>query len=406
MGFYVTEIWNANQPLQFSDLYAPWWATHELLLHGRDPYTPTVAHEIQTVIYGEPISGNYPDDPESMGGGFAYPLIVALLMAPTVWIPFPVVRELFLGLCPAIILVSLRLWLNALRWKLDLFESVTLSFLALGSYPALQVIKLQNLSVLAACLIAAGLACIAANRLVFAGILLSIATFKPQFVVLLIPWLALWAIGDWRRRSSLAWSFIGSMTVLAMATELLLTNWPASFFKVAVAYRKYTYGHSLFDIWLTQRGGLFAAIVIVMIVGALCWKYRLVSALKAPFFLVCSLVLAATLLIIPTIEPHAQLLLFPGMLFLWHYRRPIWANGKVHRLLFVSVLCLTGWEWGAAFGLTLVSIWMPRTRLLSWWMFPLYTSPVLPLGVLLSLGFSLRANGLRASLGTERNQPG
>src|SRR5882762_4157354 len=54
MWFYVTHIWAAGQSSQFTDLYAPWWGSHEVLLHGRNPYTPAVAHDIHFVIYGAP----------------------------------------------------------------------------------------------------------------------------------------------------------------------------------------------------------------------------------------------------------------------------------------------------------------------------------------------------------------
>jgi hypothetical protein len=389
MWFYVTWIWAANQSPRFSDLYAPWWATHELLLHGRNPYTPAVAQEIQTVIYGAPIYSAYSGDPQAIGGGFAYPLFVVFLMAPTAWIPFPVVREIFFWSTPAIILLSLGLWLYALRWRIRPLELLTISVFALGSYPALQAMKLQNLSVVAACLVAGGLAGIVANRLILAGILLSIATFKPQCVVILIPWLALWTIGRWRERRWLAWSFLGGMALLLTSSEILLRGWTADFLKVVIAYRRYTYGHSLLDIWFSTHGEPFVAIAFWLVVMVLCSKYLLVSAQGMPFFLVCCLVLASTLVVIPTIEPHAQLLLLPCALVLVRCQNFIWESGRLHRLLFTAAACLLGWEWIAAFGLTLAAIWLPQRTLVGWWMLPLYTSPLVPLGMLLSCGFLL-----------------
>src|SRR5205085_11189765 len=134
--------------------------------------------------------------------------------------PFPIVREISTWLCPAIIFLSLKLWLYAMDWEVRRFKLLIISLFVLGSYPSLQGMKLQNLSVLAACLIAGGIACVVTSRLVIAGILLSAATFKPQFVVLLIVWLALWTSGDWRTRRSLAWSFLASSAVLLSGTEL------------------------------------------------------------------------------------------------------------------------------------------------------------------------------------------
>ncbi len=398
MWFYVTWIWAANQLPQFSDLYAPWWATHELLLHGRNPYTPAVAQEIQTVIYGAPIYGAYAGDPQAMSGGLAYPLFAVFLMAPTARVPFPVVQKIFLWSSPAIILLSLGLWLYALRWRIHPLELLTISMFVLGSYPALQVMKLQNLSVVAACLVAGGLACIVANRLGLAGILLSIATFKPQFVVILVPWLGLWTIARWRERRSLAWGFLGGMAVLLAGSEILLRGWTADFLRVAIAYRKYTYGHSLIDIWFSTHGEPFVAIAFCLGVIVLCSKYLLAPAQGMPFFLVCCLVLAATLVVIPTIEPHAQLLILPCALVLVRYRNFIWEGGRLHRLLFVATVCLFGWEWIAALGLTLAAIWLPHRTLVGWWMLPLYTSPLLPLAMLLSCGFLLGTGKLSGTV--------
>ena len=83
MGYYVTYIWSANQPAHFSDLYAQWWTAHELFLHGRQPYTLAIAREIQTMIYGAPVSATNTGDPSELSGGFAYPLYVVFLMWPT-----------------------------------------------------------------------------------------------------------------------------------------------------------------------------------------------------------------------------------------------------------------------------------------------------------------------------------
>ena len=87
MAFYVAEIWSVNQPSDFTDFYAPWWGALELLLHHRNPYSPAVAHEIQTVIYGAPSSTSI-DDPSNIEGGFAYPPYTALLLWPTVYLSF------------------------------------------------------------------------------------------------------------------------------------------------------------------------------------------------------------------------------------------------------------------------------------------------------------------------------
>src|SRR5580692_5839446 len=95
MSFYAVKIWSANQPAQFSDLYATWWATHELFLHGRNPYSPALAHEIQTAIYGVPSKLSL-DDPAGIAGGFAYPPYAVFLAWPTIFMSFHTAQRVFI----------------------------------------------------------------------------------------------------------------------------------------------------------------------------------------------------------------------------------------------------------------------------------------------------------------------
>jgi hypothetical protein len=389
MWYYVTHVWSVGQPAQFSDLYARWWGAHELLLHHRDPYSPAVTREIQIVIYGAPVAPSHPSDAAELAGGFAYPIYVAFLMWPTLHLAFPAVQALFVCLFVVLTLVSLWLWLYALRWRLPAAKLLILAVFTFGTFPVLQGLKLQNLSLLVAFLVASAMASVSADHLVVAGLLLAGATIKPQFVILLIPWLALWTMGDWRRRQRLVWSFLAATSVLVLGGEALAPGWISRFLSVAQAYRRYTYGHSLLDVWFTQRIGSVVGVVLVLVVLVLCWRYRSDPAQSSRFFLASCLVLATTLVVIPTLEPHAQLLLLPGFLFLLRYGCRIWRSGKVARLFFVATWILLGWPWVAAFGMMLAAIWLPAGTLLRFWALPLYTSPLLPFGMLVVLGWLL-----------------
>src|ERR1700690_109838 len=75
-----------------SDLYPRWVGARELLLHGRDPYSAEVAREIQTGYYGRVLDGSRRDDPKDQQG-FAYPVYVVFALAPTVTLPFAIVRD-------------------------------------------------------------------------------------------------------------------------------------------------------------------------------------------------------------------------------------------------------------------------------------------------------------------------
>jgi len=385
MQFYVAKIWSANQPPYFTDLYAPWWGAHELLLHGRSPYAPEVAHEIQTEIYGAPAVAADSSDPATISGGFAYPVYAVLLLWPAAHLSFSTVQTLFLCFSVPALGAGLALWLRAFRFRPPLSQGLAAAFFALGSFPALQAIKLQNLSLIAALFIAATLALIASDHLILAGMFLAVSSFKPQFVVLLIPWLILWSLSDWRRRGALAWSFAASALSLIAAGELLLPGWIRGFLQVVAAYRHYTFGHSLLDLWFTPSVAPVASAVLVLATFAFCWRYRRLPANSPRFIITTSLMLAMTLLIIPTLAPHAQLLLLPGFLCLMRYRSVLWKFGRLARLVLVASWLLLAWPWAAAAGLMVVAVRTPIVALLRWWQVPLYTSPILPVGVLLAL---------------------
>lgn len=389
MLYYVIQIWSYGQPPQFNDLYAPWWGAHELLLHRRNPYSPAVAHEIQTVIYGALVNPSA-DDPSGTAGGFAYPPYAALLLWPTVHMSFPAVQRVFFCVSVLVTLLSLVLWLRSLNFRPPPLPWLTIALFVLGSFPVMQGLKLQNLSLIAAAFLALTVFLLSADHLIPAGIFLAASTFKPQLTVALIPWLMLWTFSDWRHRRSLAWSFLLTMLLFVLASEWLMPGSISSFLHIVSAYRHYTYGHSLLDVWFNRTSGPTASAILLLIILALAWRDRSESANSTRFIWVISLLLAATVIVIPTLAPHAQLLLLPAFLsLLQNHSSLLKSNSKV-RLVLVATWTLLAWPWIAAFALLAGALHYPAVKLQAFWEIPLYTSPVLPLAVLLAAGCLLR----------------
>jgi hypothetical protein len=386
MAYYVAEIWSANQPPHFNDFYAPWWGAHELLLHGRNPYAPQVAHEIQTVIYGAPETSTSADDRSSIAGGFAYPPYAALLVWPTLHLSFSCAQKVFLFVSGVLTLLSIALWLRALGIRVTPLRWITIVLFALGSFPALQAFQLGNLSLIASALITITVVLTTKDHLVLAGIFLAASTFKPQFTIVLIPWFVLWILGDWRRRRTMASSFCAAMFLLIAVSEWLVSDWIHRFFSIVSAYRHYTYGHSLLDVWFTPTWGPVVAGCVLLVVLALCGRQRSRSADSRRFLLITSLVLAATVVVIPTLAPHAQLLLLPGIFCLFRDRTLVRSSVPIGKLALAAIWCLLAWPWIAAFGLLLASSRYNTHLLLGYWEVPVYTSPLLPLAVLVGLG--------------------
>src|SRR5246127_2885168 len=194
-----------------SDLYPRWLGARELLMHGRDPYGSDITREIQAGYYGRAIDPGRPNDPKDQQA-FAYPLYIVFVLAPTVGLPFLVVQRIFLWLLVLLTAVSVPLWLRALGWRLPAAWQLVWIVLVTGCFPAIQGFKLQQLTLLVAALIAASMYCITRRALVWSGVLLALASIKPQLVVLVIAWLCLWLVGNWKERRRLLWSFAAAMT--------------------------------------------------------------------------------------------------------------------------------------------------------------------------------------------------
>src|SRR5882757_8246391 len=140
-----------------SDLYPRWLGARELLLHGRDPYSPEVTREIQEGFYGRVLDPARPEDPKDQEG-FAYPPYVAFYLAPTIQLPFDVVRKGFFWLLVACSVAAVPLWLRVLGWRLPCWGQVGAVILTIGSLPVMQALKLNQITLFVVFLIAAAMA--------------------------------------------------------------------------------------------------------------------------------------------------------------------------------------------------------------------------------------------------------
>src|ERR1700722_1043977 len=106
-----------NRPRgNLSDLYPRWLGARELLRHGRNPYSAEITREVQQGYYGRPLDPARTGDPTDQQG-FAYPVYVVFLLAPSVELPFDAVRIGFRWLLVGLAAASVVLWLKVLRWN-------------------------------------------------------------------------------------------------------------------------------------------------------------------------------------------------------------------------------------------------------------------------------------------------
>jgi Glycosyltransferase family 87 len=361
-----------------SDLYPRWWGAHELLLHGRDPYSDPVTREIQLGYYGRVLDPSRHGDPKDQQG-FAYPLYVVFLLAPTLHLPFPTAQRAFLVLLWVLTGVSIPLWLYALRWRPRREVTAILVILTLGSLPVVQGLKLQQLTLLVAGMLAGCAAAAAAGYFVLAGILLALATIKPQLTWLLVPWLLAWTARDWRRRQRLAWAFGATLLLLVGGAEAILPGWISRFRMAAENYQRYTH-LSVLGFLLTRVGGEITAAALIIFAAWLCWPFLAEAEHSTCFGLSLALVLALTVVIVPMFAPYNQVLLLPALLLLLRHAGQLWQGTPATRVISGVTALLLFWPWIASIALTLRSFVLPAPPLQISWA-PFFGSLMLPIAV-------------------------
>jgi hypothetical protein len=365
-----------------SDLYPRWLGARELLLHGRDPYGADITREIQIGYYGRLLDPARPNDPKDQQA-FAYPLYVVFLLAPTVGLPFPTVHAVFFWLFVVITAASVPLWLQAVGWRISISAKFVWILLTLSCFPAIQGLKLQQLSVLVAALIAGSMSLLARRQFVWAGMLLAVATIKPQLVALPILWLCIWVVGNWRDRQRALWSFAITSAVLVLAGEILLPSWIHEFRAACAAYYQYTGGgKSVLDVALTPTWGRVLSAILVGMFAVFAWRIRRAPEGSAEFQWSFSLALAITLAVIPMFAPYNQLLLIPALMVIVRSIHSLWEKSLLSRFFVVVTALAVFFPFLSAVALVAALFFLPGPTVQNAWGLPFYPSFAIPVTIL------------------------
>jgi len=386
--FYMNHILRAHQLAyaslhhrprgNLSDLYPRWLGARELLRHGQNPYSDEMTRAIQQGYYGRPLDSSRPDDPKDQQG-FAYPVYVVFLLAPTIDLPFDAVLAGFRWLLFALAAASVFLWLYVLRWKAPCRTVLIFIVLLLGWLPMVQGIKLQQLSLLVAGLLAGCGACLAGGWPFCAGVLLALATIKPQLTWPIALWLVAWAVADWRPRRRFVFGFGLALLLLFGGAEWVLPGWLRMFFAAIGQYHQYTQNQSVLVWMFGSIAGRILETLSVVGCGACVWRVRGEAASSAAFGQAFGLVLALTVVIVPMFAPYNQVLLVPAILALVQRGAspdPMLPAIRIARG--VGGLFLV-WPWMASFGLSVAYIWLAPQMIERGWPVPLYTNFLVPI---------------------------
>ncbi len=384
-----------------SDLYPRWLGARELLLRHRNPYSKEITREIQMGYYGRALDPSRPGDPKDQQG-FAYPVYVVFLLAPTVGFPFESVATGFKWLLEIATIASVLLWLRVLRWKMTLGELTIAILLVLGSFSAVQGVKLEQLTLLVAALLAAACALLTRGHRFTSGALVAVATIKPQLTLPLAFLLLLWTLSDWRPRQRFFWGFTLVLLLLLGASEILLPGWFRNFVSATADYRHYAGGLSMLQVMLSPWVGRVAAGLLVVAVADVCWRFRKQESDQPAFALVLALTLAATIIIIPMFAPYNFVLMVPAIFLIFKNWQSLWTQGAITRTGLGLFAITLGWPWLAALGLTIASPVISPGTLEQQWRLPLYTIAKIPMPLVCMIPLGLLvANAWKQQAGSE-----
>jgi hypothetical protein len=314
---HFVDVERGKLKAQMGDLYPRWVGTRELLLHGRNPYGPEVSHEIQMAFYGHVIDQKYGQPGAEIidEQRFVYPVYIVFLLAPTVYLSFSQTQMCALLLFAVLTGISVLLWLDLLRWRPPKMLTAAIVLFVLSSPQIVQGLRLGQLGLVVAFLLALSTWCLARNHLALAGVFLAVATIKPQVAVLPLAWFLLWAVSAWSRRWPLPAGFAVTLAALIGLGELVLPGWPSYFVEGLVAYRQYFPTTSLLCLALGNWFGGAVSGIAILVLLALAWRNRKVGAASQYFLQTLAAFFLAAALVLPLFQPFNQvLLLLPALM--------------------------------------------------------------------------------------------
>jgi hypothetical protein len=327
-----------------NDFLPRWLGTRQWVTQGINPYDPSVAQQAQQMIYGRPADPTAGEDLAL----FAYPLPITLFVVPFSLFPFVVARALWMTLLEVSLLVLMLLSIQLTKWRPGSLLLGVLMLFSITWYHGFRDVVLGQFSAVDAVLIAGGLLAIQRGSDAMAGILFAFSLCKPQLIVLLIPFVLLWALT--RRRMALFGWIIGASVVLFGGFMVLSPSWPILWLRQVITYPTYTATVSASPISLLAGlfpagSGWITAIVSSLFGFYLLWEWVLSSGKHDSWFQwTAAMTLVVTQLVSPRTASTNFLVFMPGIMLIFDVCLRRWHRAGTYAVAIIG-LALAAAPW-------------------------------------------------------------
>ncbi len=204
-----------------------WIAFRQIMNHGENPYSDSMALEIQKQVEAMapshiPISYRFTTPLYAIVFYFPFALIPDFIFARAMWM------TLLEILLIAVALISLRV-VNA---RMSLFETTALVLFLIFWFHGVSALLSGNHSVLVTFFMITAVWAIQNREEELAGVLLAFSTIKPQMVFFVLLFILIWSLRNGKQKTGV-W-MAATLFFLIVATLLLRSDWVFQNFRSAI----------------------------------------------------------------------------------------------------------------------------------------------------------------------------
>ena len=324
-----------------NDFLVHWVGARSFLVDGLSPYSDETALRIQNLAYGRPAQAGEHEL------RVAYPIYSIIFFMPfALFGDFTLARALWMTMLEVGLLLLAFFSLKAISWKPNLLSLIFYFLFSVLWYHSIRPLINGNVIILVALGIVGAMLAIRSGADEVAGVLLALTTIKPQVVIILVVFVAIWAIINHRWRL-IAW-LLGALALLIASGLFLLPDWILQNIREIIRYPGYnppgTPGAAL-AVWFPAQGERLGWVITGLVAILLLIEW--IRARKASFrgFLwVVSFTLVLSQWSGIQTDPGNFIVLYPVLVLILALLDERWRKGGwIAGILLMIILLGGGW---------------------------------------------------------------